>query len=77
MNDPNDAPTAFVGPVLDAIAEQTPETQAAIWQAIDAGALTWIVLEDGRVEFRAGGHPFLRLDCVGVVPVTPTNGQTH
>jgi hypothetical protein len=70
-------PAAFVGPVLDAIEAQPQVVQDWLWAAIDRGELTYSVLADGRIQFSACGAAFLRLECVGVMPVTPDDGKTH
>jgi hypothetical protein len=69
--------TAFVDPVLDALDQQAPNVRERLWAAIDRNDLTVATLPDGRIEFRAGGEAFLRLECVGVIPVASDNGQTH
>jgi hypothetical protein len=69
--------TAFTDPVLDALDEQAPAVRERLWAAIDRNDLTVAALPDGRIEFRAGGEAFLRLECIGTIPCPSDNGQTH
>ena len=67
----------FVAPILDALDEQPPDVRDRLWQAIDSGDLTYAVLPDGRLRFSAGGEAFLIMECVGIFPVSPSDGNVH
>jgi hypothetical protein len=73
----NTLPLGFIDPILVALDEQAPDVRDRLWAAIDRGNLTYRALPDGRIEFRAGGEAFLRMECVGVFPVAADAGQTH
>ena len=70
-------PPDFAAPLLDALAEQPADVQRQLWRAIDAGQLTFAVLEDGALRFSAAGEAFCVLRCVGVAPVPADTGRTH
>jgi hypothetical protein len=63
--------------IVDALDEQEPAVRDRLWRAIDAGDLSFLILEDGRIEFRAGGEAFLRLTCVSVTAVPAAMDRTH
>jgi hypothetical protein len=70
-------PLGFADPILDALDEQAPDVRTRLWTAIDRGDLTYTVLADKRIEFRAGGEVFLRMEYVGTFPIAADNSEVH